>query len=150
MSTYYPKAGDVAEKWYLVDARGETVGRLASRVAGILRGKHEPTFHPSVDAQAHVVVINAEKAIFTGRKAQQKNYFWHTQYPGGLRSRSAETLMRDKPGDVVRRAIEGMLPKTKLGERYKTHLRVFAGDQHPHEAQQPVVLENLVKRHDNK
>ncbi|MBX7244350.1 MAG: 50S ribosomal protein L13 [Candidatus Sumerlaeaceae bacterium] len=139
-STYYPRAKDAQEKWYIVDAKGEVVGRLASRVAAILRGKTRPTFHPAVNSQAHVVVINADKAILTGRKLKQKKYESHSGYPGGFKSKTAEELHREKPGDILRRAINGMLPHTSLGSALKTNLRIYAGESHPHSAQQPEAI----------
>ena len=146
MSTYYPRAGDLNEKWYIVDAKGEVVGRLASRVAAMLRGKCAATYHPAVDPQTHIVVINAEKAIFTGRKLRQKVYSRHSGYPGGYKEETAGALSRRKPGECLRRAIKGMLPKTRLGDVLLTHVKVYAGEKHPHSAQKPesVVLTKAV------
>jgi large subunit ribosomal protein L13 len=138
--TYYPKASDVQENWFLVDAKGETVGRLAARIALILRGKNEPTFHPAVNPRNHVVVINAAKAVFTGNKMRTKSYFWHTQYPGGLRSTTADKLNQRKPGEHLREAIHGMLPKNRLGDALKKNIRIYGGEEHPHEAQAPVTV----------
>lgn len=137
MSTYYPAAGDIKEKWYVVDAKGEVVGRLASRVAGLIRGKADATFHPAVNPRNHVIVINADKAVFTGRKLKQKFYASHSGYPGGFKSVTAEELARKKPGDALRIAIEGMLPKSRMGNELKTHLRIYTDEAHPHSAQQP-------------
>jgi large subunit ribosomal protein L13 len=145
MSTYYPRPGDLQERWYVVDAKGEVVGRLASRVAALLRGKADPTYHPAVDPKTHVIILNADKVVLTGRKLRQKVYHSHSGYPGGYKQISAEELNRKKPGDVLRRAIEGMLPKTRLGDRLKTHVRIYTGDTHPHAAQMPKVV-SLVRR----
>jgi large subunit ribosomal protein L13 len=141
MSTYYPRAGDIIEKWYVVDAKGEVVGRLASRVAAVLRGKYEPTFHPAVNPGTHVIVLNADKAIFTGNKRREKLYHSHSQYPGGYKEISVEQLERKKPGDAVRRAIKGMLPKNRLGDATMKRVRIYTGDQHPHKAQNPTALD---------
>ncbi len=145
MSTYYPKAGDIKETWYVVDAKGEVVGRLASQIAAVLRGKNDATFHPAVNANNHVIVINAEKAILTGRKLRQKTYYSHSGYPGGLKEITADELARKKPGDILRRAIKGMLPKNRLGDALQTNVRIYASDSHPHQAQNPKVV-NLTKR----
>jgi len=138
MSTYYPKSGDIKENWYLVDAKGEVLGRLASRIASVLRGKNEPTFHPAVNSNNHVVVINAEKVVFTGKKLRQKRYYKHSGYPGGLKEETAESLMKRKPEDVLTHAVKGMLPKNRLGDALLTNIRIYAGDTHPHAAQAPV------------
>lgn len=140
MSTYYPKAGDIKEKWYVVDAKGEVVGRLASRVASVLRGKNDPTFHPAVNAHNHVIVLNADKAILTGRKLRQKKYYSHSGYPGGLKEATADELERRKPGEVLRKAIKGMLPKSRLGDQMYRNVRIYAADAHPHQAQNPEVV----------
>lgn len=145
MSTYYPKAGDVKETWYVVDAKGEVVGRLASRIAAVLRGKNTPTFHPAVNARNHVIVLNADKAILTGRKMRQKKYHSHSGYPGGYKEIQADELARKKPGDILRRAIKGMLPKTRLGDALQRNVRIYNSDTHPHQAQNPKVIE-LTKR----
>jgi large subunit ribosomal protein L13 len=144
MSTYYPKAGDMKEKWYVVDAKGEVVGRLASRIANVLRGKSEPTFHPAVNPGTHVVVLNADKAVFTGSKLKSKKYHSHSGYPGGYKEISAGALEQKKPGETLRRAIKGMLPKSRLGDASLTRLRIYTSDQHPHQAQNPVAV-NLTK-----
>jgi large subunit ribosomal protein L13 len=144
--SYYPKASDVQEQWFLVDAKGETVGRLAARIALILRGKNEPTFHPAVNPRNYVVVVNAAKAVFTGNKMRTKQYHWHTQYPGGLRSTTPEKLNVKKPGEHLRQAIHGMLPKNRLGDALKRNLLVYGGAEHPHEAQSPVAIEITKQR----
>ncbi len=145
MRTYFPKPGDLQEKWFVVDAKGEVVGRLASRIASVLRGKANATFHPAVDPQTHVVVINADKAVLTGRKLRQKMYQTHSGYPGGFKEKTAEQMSAKKPGEILRLAVKGMLPKTRLGDVLITHLKVYAGDTHPHKAQQPKVV-TLTKR----
>jgi large subunit ribosomal protein L13 len=137
MKTYFPRPGDVKEKWYIVDAQGETLGRLASRIAAVLRGKHLPTFHPAVDPKTHVVVVNAEKVVLTGRKLREKKYYRHSGWPGGLKEATAEQINAKKPGELVRLAVKGMLPKNRLGDRLITHLKVYAGQTHPHTAQKP-------------
>lgn len=140
MKTYYPRPGDMQEKWFLVDAQGETLGRLASRIAALLRGKSLPSYHPAVDPKTHVIVINADKVVLTGRKMREKVYYRHSGWPGGLKSATAEEINKRKPGELVRLAVKGMLPKTRLGDRLVTHLKVYAGDAHPHQAQKPQVV----------
>ena len=148
MSTYYPKAGDVKENWYVVNAKGEVVGRLASRIAALLRGKNDPTFHPAVNRQNHVIVLNADKAVFTGKKLKQKLYHRHSGYPGGLKEEAAESLVARKPGEVLRIAVKGMLPKNSLGAALLTNIRIYPGETHPHQAQVPVEV-NLTKQRAN-
>lgn len=140
MGTYYPREGDLSEKWFVVDAKGEVVGRLASRVAAVLRGKMEPAFHPAVNPKTHVIVLNADKAILTGRKLKTKAYQWHSQYPGGYKEESAEHLAQRRPGEILRRAVQGMLPKTRLGDAAMKRLRIYTSDQHPHKAQVPKTI----------
>lgn len=137
MSTYYPKQGEIKENWYVVDAKGEIVGRVASRIASVLRGKNEPTFHPAVNPQNHVIVLNAEKVVFTGKKLRQKNYYRHTGYPGGLKQEAAGALLQRKPTEVLRLAVKGMLPKNRLGDALLRNIRIYAGEAHPHQAQLP-------------
>lgn len=127
----------VERKWYVVDAEGKTLGRLASELAVLLRGKHKPQYTPHVDTGDFVVVVNAEKVVVTGRKADKKVYYRHTGYPGGLRGDSYEQMMRRKPTEVVRKAVAGMLPKTRLARQQLKKLKVYAGPDHPHEAQTP-------------
>ena len=141
MSTLMPKESDIQRKWYVVDAKGQVLGRLATRVATILRGKHKPTFSPHLDVGDHVVVINAEKIQFTGRKLKEKLYQWHTGYIGGLKEVTAETMLRTHPDRVIEWAIEGMLPKNRLGRAMAKKLKVYRGAEHPHDAQQPQPLE---------
>jgi len=137
MGTYFAKQTDVIRKWHLVDANGKTLGRLASRVAILLRGKHKPTFTPHIDTGDHVVIINADKIRLTGDKLKTKTYIHHTGYPGGLKSVTAEHLHAKNPTGLVTRAIKGMLPKNPLGKQMARKLKVYAGTAHPHEAQRP-------------
>ncbi|HXF92259.1 MAG TPA: 50S ribosomal protein L13 [Nitrospiraceae bacterium] len=137
MTTYLAKPTDVRRKWYLVDAEGKTLGRLASRVAILLRGKHKPTFTPHVDTGDHVVVVNADKIRLTGDKFKTKTYIHHTGYPGGLKVLTAEHVHAKNPTLLVERAIKGMLPKSPLGKRMGRKLKVYAGTAHPHQAQRP-------------
>jgi large subunit ribosomal protein L13 len=129
-----------ARRWHVVDAAGKTVGRLATAVAATLRGKNNPAFSPHLDCGDFVVVINARQVRFTGNKLQDKIYYRHTEYPGGIRSTSAEQMLATKPEEVIRLAVEGMLPKTRLGRSMATKLKVYAGSEHPHRAQQPIAL----------
>jgi large subunit ribosomal protein L13 len=135
--TYLEKPADVKETWHLVDAEGKTLGRLAARVAGVLRGKHRPTFTPNVDLGDHVVIVNAEKIHVSGNKMKDKLYRHHSGYPGGLKTTSAEHLFRKDPTELLVRAIEGMLPKNPLGNGMAKKLRVYTGPNHPHHAQRP-------------
>lgn len=135
--TYFAKKGEVERKWYLVDAEGKTLGRLATQVARVLMGKHKPIFTPHTECGDFVIVVNAEKVVLTGKKWDDKIYKHHTMYPGGLRSVSAKDLIKQKPTALVEKAVRGMLPKTKIGDRLITKLKVYAGNKHPHEAQQP-------------
>jgi len=137
MSTYLAKPADVVRKWYLVDANGKTLGRLAARVASVLRGKHKPTFTPHVDTGDHVVVINAGKVTLTGDKLRSKTYTHHTGYPGGLKSITAEHLHAKNQTELLTRAIKGMLPKNTLGKQMARKLKVYPGAEHPHQAQRP-------------
>jgi large subunit ribosomal protein L13 len=138
--TYLEKPADVQRKWYLVDAEGKTLGRLAARVATLLRGKHKPTFTPHVDTGDHVVIINAEKIRLTGNKMETKTYSRHSGYPGGLKTLTAQHIHDRRPTQLLTRAIQGMLPKTPLGKHMAKKLRVYAGTAHPHQAQQPQTL----------
>ncbi len=144
MRTYFPKGAEVETltdaKWYLVDASGQVLGRLAAQVARLLMGKHKPRWTPYLDCGDHVVVINARKVRLTGRKLDQKVYRWHSGYPGGLKEVKARQLYARKPELMVREAILGMLPKNKLRKRLARKLRVYANGQHPHQAQQPQLL----------
>ena len=141
MPTSMPKESEIERKWYVVDAEGKVLGRLASRVATILRGKHKPIFTPHLDVGDHVVVLNAEKVHLTGRKLQDKQYRWHTGYIGGLRTVNAEKMLRTHPERVIEWAVQGMLPKNRLGRAMAKKLKVYRGAAHPHQAQQPQALE---------
>jgi large subunit ribosomal protein L13 len=141
MKTYMAKSETVERKWYVVDAKGKTLGRLASEVAKILRGKHKPTFTPHVDTGDFVIVINADQVEVTGKKAEKKLYRWHSGYPGGLKERTFNEMIEKKPTEVVYRAVKGMLPKNRLGRKMIKKLKVYAGPDHKHEAQQPELLE---------
>ena len=139
MSTYFPKAGEIARKWYVVDASGQTLGRLASQVARILMGKENPRYTTFLDTGDHVIVINAEKVKTTGFKSEQKVYQHYTGYPGGLRTEEFRKRFARKPELVIEDAVSRMLPKNKLGKQMFTKLKVYRGDKHPHEAQKPEV-----------
>jgi len=139
MSTYFPKEGEIARKWFVVDAAGQPLGRLASRVARILMGKENPKYTPFIDTGDHVVVINADQVKITGMKADQKVYHRYTGYPGGLRSENLNKRMVRRPEQVIEEAISRMLPKNKLGKQMFTKLKVYKGDKHPHQAQKPEV-----------
>ena len=140
MSTYFPKEGEIARKWFVVDADGQTLGRLASRVASILAGKVNPRYTPFIDTGDHVVVINADKVRLTGLKSEKKVYRHYTGFPGGLRSEEFTKRFERKPEWVVQEAIEGMLPKSKMGRAMAKKLKVYKGDKHPHAAQKPEAL----------
>ncbi|MBZ5720952.1 MAG: 50S ribosomal protein L13 [Acidobacteriia bacterium] len=137
MSTYFPTEGEIARKWYVVDASGQTLGRLASQVARILMGKESPQYTPFIDTGDHVIVINAEKVKVTGMKAEQKAYHHYTGYPGGLRSEDFRKRFARKPEMIIEDAIIRMLPKTKMGRHMASKLKVYRGEKHPHEAQKP-------------
>jgi len=141
LKTYVPKPDEVQRKWYLVDAQGQVLGRLASRIAFILQGKHKPSYARHLDVGDHVVVVNADKVRLTGRKAQRKTYVRFTGYPGGLREVRFRTLLQTKPERIIEHAVRGMLPRNNLGRRMFKKLKVYAGDTHPHQAQQPEALE---------
>ena len=140
MNTYMAKAADVQRKWYVVDAEGVVLGRLASQVAAILRGKNKPVYTPHVDTGDYVIILNADKVVLTGKKLDQKVYYHHSGYTGGLKETSYRHLMEEKPEFVVKRAIIGMLPKGPLGRKMAKKLKVYAGSEHDHAAQQPEVL----------
>jgi large subunit ribosomal protein L13 len=139
--TYSAKKSDVQEKWSVVDANGAVLGRLASVVASRLRGKHNPMFTPHVDMGDWVIVINADKIVLTGRKLEEKNYYRHSGYIGHLKTISAKELMEKRPEDLIRFAVKGMLPKNKLGRKLFKKLKVYAGDEHPHQAQRPETMQ---------
>lgn len=135
--TYFAKTTDRPDNWWLVDADGAVLGRLASAIASRLRGKHSPLFTPHADIGDYVIVINAEKIALSGRKLDQKQYYHHSGYTGGLKTINAKKLLEKRPEDLIRSAVKGMLPKNRLGRKLFKKLKVYAGDQHPHEAQKP-------------
>ena len=139
--TYNAKPGEIERRWYVVDADGQTLGRLATRIADTLRGKGKPQYTPHVDTGDFVVVVNAEKVHVTGNKLDQKRYYRHSGYPGGLRSRTLREQLDRRPTEVVRKAVRGMLPKNRLARRQLTKLKVYPGPEHPHSAQAPEPLE---------
>ena len=139
-TTFMANAANIERKWYVVDAAGQTVGRLAAEVAKVLRGKNKPTFTPHVDTGDFVIVINAEKAVFTGKKLTDKMYFRHSGYPGGTTFTAAGKLLEKAPEKVIEKAVRGMLPKNRLGSQMYRKLNVYAGSEHPHAAQKPEVL----------
>ncbi len=141
MNSYVQKPHEVERKWYLVDATDKTLGRLSSKIASMLRGKHKPIFTPHVDCGDYVVVINAEKVKVTGKKLEDKEYKRHSGYPGGLKTVTLEKMLEDKPEDVMIHAVKGMLPKGKLGRQMLKKLRVYKGAEHDHSAQKPEKLE---------
>ena len=142
MKTYNAKPGEITREWYVVDAEGKTLGRLATQIADTLRGKRKPQFTPHVDTGDFVVVVNAEKIHVTGNKLDQKRYYRHSGYPGGLRSRTLREQLDRRPTEVLRVAVKGMLPKNRLARQQITKLKIYAGPEHPHEAQNPKPLES--------
>ena len=142
MKTYSAKPGEITREWYLVDADGQTLGRLATVIADTLRGKRKPIFTPHVDTGDFVIVVNAEKIHVTGNKLDQKRYYRHSGYPGGLRSRTLREQLERRPTEVLRVAVKGMLPKNRLARQQITKLKIYAGPEHPHEAQNPKPLES--------
>ncbi|MBS1829317.1 MAG: 50S ribosomal protein L13 [Acidobacteria bacterium] len=140
MNTEFPSKHEIDRSWYVIDAENAVLGRLASKAAFVLRGKHKPTFTPFMDAGDHVIVINADKVRLTGAKEEQKVYHYHSGYPGGLRTVQAKKQRAERPVRMVEEAIRGMLPKTKLGDQMYRKLKVYAGDKHPHSAQKPSPL----------
>ena len=141
MRTYTPKPADVQRQWYVIDATDVVLGRLASQVATLLKGKHKPIYAPHIDTGDFVIVVNAEKVALTGNKREQKRAYRHSGYPGGLRSMSYKELLERHPERAVEKAIKGMLPKNRLGRRMFKKVKVYAGPNHPHQAQQPVPFE---------
>ena len=141
MKTFMPKAADITRKWYVVDAEGLALGRVASQVANILRGKHKPIYTPNVDTGDFVIVINASKVILTGKKLDQKIYYKHSGYVGGLKETKYRKLLAEKPEEALRHAVVGMLPKGPLGRQMAKKLKIYAGAEHEHAAQQPEKLE---------
>ena len=139
--TYSAKNSDNKRKWWFVDAKGEVLGRLATRIASRLRGKHNPLFTPHVDTGDWVVVVNADKIVLTGKKMEKKNYYRHSGYIGSLKTTTAKELIEKSPEDLIRFAVKGMLPKNRLGRKLFKKLKVYAGDKHPHDAQMPEIME---------
>ncbi len=139
--TYSAKKGEIKRKWYIIDAKGEILGKVAVKAATILRGKHKPIYTPHIDTGDYVIVINASQVVLTGKKLEQKYYRRHSGYPGGLKSIRYDRLLKEKPKKVIELAIRGMLPKTKLGRAMLKKLRVYKGSEHSHEAQNPVQIE---------
>ncbi|EQB63436.1 MAG: 50S ribosomal protein L13 [candidate division Zixibacteria bacterium RBG-1] len=141
MRTYIPKREEVQRKWYIVDAQGKILGRMASQIASILRGKTKPTFTPHLNLGDQVIVINADKVVLSGKKAGQKTYYTHSFYPGGLKAKVFSQVIKEKPESVFRWAVGGMLPKGRLGRKMLDGLHVYRGEKHPHKAQKPEVKE---------
>ncbi len=141
VKTYTPKESEIERKWFVVDAEDMVLGRLATQVATVLRGKHKPQFTPNLDAGDFVVVVNAEKVRVTGGKFHQKRYYHHSRYPGGMRSLTFEQMIEKHPERVIQTAVRGMLPKNALGKRMLRKLRVYSGPEHPHSGQQPAQLD---------
>ena len=136
-----PKAGDITRNWYLIDAEGQTLGKVATKAADLLRGKHKPTFVPHMDCGDHVIVINADKIVLTGKKLEQKMYYHHTGYIGNMKQVKYKTLLEKKPEFVMTKAVKGMIPDTTIGRQALTRLRVYAGPEHNHAAQKPEKVE---------
>ncbi len=141
MSTYMPKKGDITRNWYVLDAAGKPLGKVAAEAAVLLRGKHKPTFTPNADCGDHVIIINAAQVVLTGNKLEQKTYYHHTGYIGNMKEVKYKTLMKTKPEFAVTKAVKGMIPDNTLGRQALTRLRVYAGAEHKHEAQKPEVRE---------
>jgi large subunit ribosomal protein L13 len=140
MKTYSAKPKEIEQHWYLVDAEGQTLGRLATRIADTLRGKRKPEYTPHIDTGDFVVVVNAEKIAVTGKKREDKIYYRHSGYPGGLRERTLAEELDRRPTEVLRKAVKGMLPRNRLARRQLTKLKIYAGPEHPHEAQNPTPM----------
>lgn len=140
MKTQVAKKEEVSRDWYLVNAEDKVLGRVATQIANVLRGKNKPTFTPSVDTGDFVIVVNAEKIALTGNKLDDKMYYSHSGFPGGIKSINAGKLLEKKPADIIKKAVKGMLPKNKLGRHMLDKLKVYSGAEHPHKAQQPKVL----------
>jgi large subunit ribosomal protein L13 len=141
MRTYQATAQDRERGWFVVDAEGKTLGRLATQIANVLRGKRKPTYTPHVDVGDFVIVVNAEKIVVTGKKLEDKRYWRHSGYPGGIRFQTLGTLLEKRPEEVIRRAVKGMLPRNRLARQQLRKLKVYAGPEHPHQAQKPETLE---------
>ncbi len=138
MPTYSPKANEIERAWHVVDAEGLVLGRMATEVARLLRGKHKPTFAPHLDTGDHVIIVNAAKVVLTSDKAEKKMIFRHSGYPGGIKEQTYADLLLKRPEEAVRRTVKGMLPKNRLGRQMGRKLKIYAGPQHPHAAQRPV------------
>jgi len=149
MKTYQAKKNDAERHWYLVNGEGKVLGRLATELANVLRGKNKPTFTPHVDTGDFVVVINAEKVVLTGKKMKDKIYYHYTGYPGGIKEVNAEKLLVKKPTELLRMAVKGMLPKNSLGRQMLRKLKIYAGPDHPHEAQKPIPIQIQIRRKDH-
>ena len=143
MKTQSFKQSDIEQSWILVDAKDKTLGRLASALASRLRGKHKPEYTPNADLGDYIVVINANKINVTGDKLNQKQYFKHSGYPGGIKSKSLDRVIKNSPEDVIRMAVKGMLPKNKLGKKMLTKLKIYKDNEHPHQAQNPNILDTI-------
>jgi len=141
MRTYFPKQGDIEPRWYIIDAENKVLGRISTEIASIISGKTKPTYTPFLDTGDHVIVINAEKVLLTGRKETDKIYRHHSLYPGGLKQKEARFVRAEKPEHMIEQAVWGMLPKNKLGRKMLKKLKVYRGTSHPHQAQQPEVLD---------
>jgi large subunit ribosomal protein L13 len=141
MRTYFPKKGDIEPRWFIIDAENQILGRLSSAIASIIAGKNKPTYTPFLDTGDHVIVINAEKIVLTGKKETDKLYRHHSLYPGGLKERAARFIRAEKPESMIEEAVWGMLPKNKIGRKMLKKLKVYRGSAHPHEAQQPEKLD---------
>jgi large subunit ribosomal protein L13 len=146
MPTYTPKANEIERAWHVVDAEGLVLGRMATEVARVLRGKHKPTFAPHLDSGDHVVIVNAAKVVLSAGKADRERVYRHSGYPGGIKSNTYAELLDTKPADAVRRTVKGMLPKGPLGRQMLTKLKVYAGPDHPHQAQSPAPLDLTAAR----
>jgi large subunit ribosomal protein L13 len=141
MRTYFPKQGDIEPRWFVIDAEGKVLGRISTEIARIISGKNKPTYTPFLDTGDHVIVINAEKILLTGRKETDKIYRSHSLYPGGLKEKAARFVRAEKPEQMIEEAVWGMLPKNKLGRKMLKKLKVYRGTSHPHSAQKPEVLD---------
>jgi large subunit ribosomal protein L13 len=141
MRTYFPKQGDIEPRWFVIDAEGKVLGRISTEIARIISGKNKPTYTPFLDTGDHVIVINAEKVLLTGRKETDKMYRHHSLYPGGLKEKQARFVRAEKPEQMIEQAVWGMLPKNKIGRKMLKKLKVYRGTAHPHQAQQPEVLD---------
>lgn len=141
IKTYTPKPEDIQREWFVIDAKDQNLGRLATQIAVLLRGKHKPMFSPHMDVGDFVIVLNCDKIVVTGNKLEEKTYYRHSQYPGGLKSRTLKELLEKFPERVIQNAVKGMLPRNKLGRKMIKKLKIYTGDSHPHQAQQPKVYE---------